>query len=321
MSTPCYRHGLHDLGNGTWAWMQPDGTWGWSNAGLVTDSGASLLVDTLFDEHLTRKMLDAMRDAAGTAAGDIGTLVNTHANGDHTFGNRLVENARILASEASAREMEDVPPAMLAQMMAATDQLGELGGYLQHCFGQFTFDGIPLTPPTETFSGELQVAVGDKSVHLIEVGPAHTQGDILAWVPDDDVLYTGDILFIESTPIMWAGPVGNWLRALERILAIDASTIVPGHGPITDRAGVQRVHDYLSYIDREARARFEAGMSSEEAAFDIALGDYSSWGDAERIAVNVDTLYREYRGDDSPIDVMRLFTLMAALHKARPRGA
>ena len=77
-----YRKGLHDLGTGCFAWLQPDGSWGWSNAGLVADGDASLLVDTLFDLRLTREMLDAMRDAVPAAA-RIGTLVNTHANGDH----------------------------------------------------------------------------------------------------------------------------------------------------------------------------------------------------------------------------------------------
>ncbi len=83
-----YTKGLQDLGNGCYAYLQPDGSWGWSNAGLVVDSGESLLVDTLFDLKLTREMLDAMRRAEPKAAATIGTLVNTHSNGDHCFGNR-----------------------------------------------------------------------------------------------------------------------------------------------------------------------------------------------------------------------------------------
>ena len=86
-----YTKGLHDLGNGCYAYLQPDGSWGWSNAGLVVDSGESLLVDTLFDLKLTAEMLEAMRRAEPKAAARIGTLVNTHSNGDHTFGNQLVQ--------------------------------------------------------------------------------------------------------------------------------------------------------------------------------------------------------------------------------------
>src|SRR5579885_2944171 len=96
-----YTKGLHDLGSECFAWLQPDGSWGWSNAGLVVDGRASLLVDTLFDLELTREMLDAMR-AAAPAAATIGTVVNTHSNGDHTYGNQLVGGAEIIASTACA---------------------------------------------------------------------------------------------------------------------------------------------------------------------------------------------------------------------------
>ena len=159
----------------------------------------------------------------------------------------------------------------------------------------------------------MDVKVGDKAVELHEVGPAHTGGDVIAYVPGDKTVFTGDILFIDGTPIMWAGPVSNWIRACEKIIGMDADVIVPGHGPITDKAGVRRVADYLAYIDTEARKRFDAGLSVRDAAHDIALGDFSSWGDAERIAVNVDTLYREYRGDGQVTPVMELFGLMAEM--------
>ena len=123
-----YTKGLHDLGNGCYAYLQPDGSWGWSNAGLISDSGESMLVDTLFDLPLTREMLDAMRRAQPAAA-RIGTVVNTHSNGDHTFGNRLVEGAEIIASRACAEEMShDLgDPRRLAEMKRANDA-GERGG-------------------------------------------------------------------------------------------------------------------------------------------------------------------------------------------------
>jgi len=67
-----YQRGLADLGRGSYAWMQPNGSWGWSNAGLITDGDQSLLVDTLFDLKLTREMLATMRDAARPIANDEG---------------------------------------------------------------------------------------------------------------------------------------------------------------------------------------------------------------------------------------------------------
>src|SRR5882757_4274428 len=99
-----YTQGLQEVGDGLYAYLQPDGGWGWSNAGLIADGEQTLLIDTLFDLALTEEMLRAMRRAV-PAAERIDTLVNTHANGDHCYGNQLVAGARIVASERTAEEM------------------------------------------------------------------------------------------------------------------------------------------------------------------------------------------------------------------------
>jgi cyclase len=312
-----YEKGLHETGNGIFAYLQPDGGWGWSNAGLIVDGGESLLVDTLFDARLTREMLAGMADAAGVGADEIGTVVNTHANGDHTHGNGLCTGAEVIASEASAREMQAFDAAAMQGFMEAAPGLGLAGEYVRQVFGPFDFADVAEKLPTRTFSGELELAVGDKRVRLIEVGPAHTRGDVLVHVPDQGTVFTGDILFIDGTPIMWAGPVANWIKACDLIVDMNAAVIVPGHGPITDNEGVRRVGEYLSYIDGEARKRYDAGMSVRDAAFDIALTDYASWTDSERIAVNVDTLFREYANSSEPPDTLELFTLMAELQRDR----
>ena len=310
-----FQKGLQETGNGVYAYLQPDGGWGWSNAGLITDGGQSLLVDTLFDAKLTRDMLAQMADAARVHADDIGVLVNTHANGDHTHGNGLCCNAEIIASDASAKEMEEIRPETLHAMMQAAEQLGPTGKYLLDIFGAFDFGDVAERMPTKTFTGQVDLKVGDKDVELIEVGPAHTGGDVIVHVPGDKTVFTGDILFIDGTPIMWAGPVGNWIKACDRIIAMNPDVIVPGHGPITDAAGVRQVQEYLRYIDQEARKRYDAGLSVRDAAHDLALSDYSSWIDSERIAVNVSTLYREYSGDTAAPDVVELFGLMAELRR------
>ena len=193
---------LEDLGGGLFAWLQPDGSWGLSNAGLIADEEASLLVDTLYDLPLTKRMLDAMADAT-PAARKIDTLVNTHANGDHCFGNELVEGARIITSTATAEEWDEVPPAVMEGMLANADQMGKAGEFLKRSFGAYQFKGITPTRPTETFDGQMNIQVGDRTVELIEVGPAHTRGDVIIHVPSTRTIFTGDILFIEGTPIMW----------------------------------------------------------------------------------------------------------------------
>jgi len=314
-----YTRGLHELGNGAYAYLQPDGSWGWSNAGLIVDAGRSLLVDTLFDLRLTAEMLAAMRAAEPRAAARIGTLVNTHSNGDHTFGNALAEGAEIIATAACAEEMAREGPAALLAFQRRAPEMGALGAYALHCFGAFRFDDVEVRLPTRLFSDRLELAVGAKRVELLEVGPAHTRGDLLVVVPGDRVVFTGDILFIDGTPIVWAGPVARWIEACRRIEAMDVDVVVPGHGPITDRRGAAAVRGYLEYVRGEARRRYDAGLSARDAAFDIALGDYSAWGDAERIAVNVATLYREFSGDTKPADVVELFDRMSEIYRQRRR--
>ncbi len=315
-----YTKGLHALGNGAYGWLQPDGSWGWSNAGLICDSGQSLLVDTLFDVPLTEAMLAAMRRAEPAAA-TIRTLVNTHANGDHYNGNECAPGAEIIASRACAEQMAADPPSRLALMQANAAAMGLPGKFFAEVFAPFDFAGVTGVLPTRTFERELSLQVGGKRVELINVGPAHTAGDTFVHVPADKLLFSGDILFIDGTPIMWEGPIGNWIGACERILAMDVDVIVPGHGPVTDKRGVRAVKSYLEYITAEARKRFDAGMSAADAAHDIALGDYASWGDAERIVVNVASLYREFSGDTSPPKVLELFGLMAELYFARKKRA
>ncbi len=314
VATHEFAKGLHEIADGVFAYLQPDGGWGWSNAGLITADNESLLVDTLFDLRLTNDMLDSM---SGPLNGrPIKTLVNTHANGDHCFGNQLVEGATVIASEASAAEMEDLPPAALAAMMrldlgATTNQ------YLLDSFGAFSFDDIEPPSIDQTFTGSLDLQVGERTVQLLEVGPAHTAGDVLVHLPETATIFTGDILFIEGTPIVWNGPVQNWLDACDRIIDLGASTIVPGHGPLTDAAGVRQVADYLCFLRSEATTRWASGMSATEAARDIDLGSYYDWLDWERIAINVDSMYRELDPNHESADVLALFTTMAELKASR----
>ena len=169
---------LEDLGGGLFAYIQPDGSWGLSNAGLVCDGEESLLIDTLYDLPLTQRMLDTMASAT-PAAKKIDTLVNTHANGDHCYGNELVGEARIISSTASAEEMNAVTPTTMAALLKGADEMGAAGAFLRSAFGAFEFEGITITPPTETFDGRLDLRVGDRVVELIEVGPAHTRGDVI----------------------------------------------------------------------------------------------------------------------------------------------
>jgi glyoxylase-like metal-dependent hydrolase (beta-lactamase superfamily II) len=311
--------GLQEIGDGCFAYIQPGGGWGWSNAGLIVGDGRSLLVDTLFDLDLTARMLDEM--AAQTSAAPVGTVVNTHANGDHCYGNGEVtkrwDDVEIVASTACAEEMAHVPPAMLAALNEAP---GEVGDLFRSYFGEFNFAGIELEPPTRTFDGRVELDVAGRAVELIEVGPAHTAGDVLVHLPDAQTVYTGDILFIGGTPIVWAGPLSNWIAACDLMLAMDVETVVPGHGPLTDTTGIVAVRDYLAFVEAEASGRFEAGVDAFDAAREIGrlLGAderFSGLGEFGRIAVNVEAVYRELDPSHESPDVVEQFRRMAQLER------
>jgi len=310
-----YPKGLVEVADGCFAYLQPDGGWCLSNAGLLRGSGASLLVDTLTDLPSTAAMLAAMKPLTDTAP--IRTLAITHGNLDHYFGNQLVEGAEIVASAGTAHEMAEGPtPETMAAMLAIEDPT--LGGYLRHAFGRFDWSGIDVTLPTRTFEDRLTIDAGGRRAELMMIGPAHTAGDTICHLPDEKVAYTGDLLFIFGTPIVWAGPYAGWIRACDLLLSLDCDVYVPGHGPLTDRRGVEGIKAYLQFVHGEARARFDAGMTARDAVFDIDLGPYAEWGDSERLAINVLAAYREFAPTPPAAPTMvELFGLMAELAATR----
>jgi glyoxylase-like metal-dependent hydrolase (beta-lactamase superfamily II) len=335
---------LHELGNGIFAYTQLPGSWGWSNAGLITDGDQCLLVDTLFDKKLTAEMLESMRRAAPAAA-RIGTVVNTHGNGDHCYGNALVADAEIIGTPGCVEDLRAAPPSRNQLLIRAAGIIGGLGAggrvlgralnavgidrvalladaapLATAFFGDFDFTNNDVVLPTRTFERELSLTVGDKRVELIEVGPAHTLGDAVVWIPEDRTLFTGDILFKDAHPVIWEGPVSNWVAACERLLDMDIETVVPGHGPLTDKSALRETLRYLKALTEQARSRYDAGMSVEDAAHEVAFEEFDHWIDAERIYVNIHTLYREFSGDTEPADVLALFAGMARFQARKARA-
>ena len=314
-----FTKGLHDLGNGIYGYLQPNGGWGWSNAGLIESDGETLLVDTLMGLDLTRDMLDEMRRKVPGAA-RIDWLVNTHANIDHFLGNELVKEAEIIAGKETAEDIARTDVEALARIFADATGGGDAGEFVFETMGQtFDLSGVTLTPPNRTFEGRLELQVGDKAVQLFDLGPAHTRSDTIVFVPEDRVIFTGDLLFSECTPIMWAGPVQRWIAACDFMLKLDVDVIVPGHGPIADKSGLCRQKAYFEFVRDEARKRYDAGVPWEEAAHDILLGNYAGWGDAERIVANVHALYREFGADLDGHAEGEVFGAMGRWRKAAER--
>jgi glyoxylase-like metal-dependent hydrolase (beta-lactamase superfamily II) len=303
-----YTRGRHQLSEHCHAWLVPDGTWGWSNAGLVVGDGASLLVDTLFDLAMTREMLDGL--APLTDPSPIRHVVNTHSNGDHWYGNELVTGAEIIASEETLAEMASAGPDLI---LGALGLPGPTGEFVRHIFAPFEFGDITATPATRTFSDTLDLDVGGIDVQVIKLGPAHTEGDSIVFVPSERVLYAGDLLFIGGTPISWAGPIANWVTACDRMLALDPVAVVPGHGPVIAPERINEVRDYLLFVQDEARLRFDKGMSAEDAMRDIALGRFDALDEKGRLAQNVLAVYYDLDPSLERVDTIEVFHRIAEL--------
>jgi glyoxylase-like metal-dependent hydrolase (beta-lactamase superfamily II) len=283
--------------------IDPRGDTGVSNSGLIVGAGSAVAVDALMVPSMTRKLVAAIGKVTRRP---VETLINTHHHLDHTGGNRFFRDATIIATEACRTELAlGFPPV----------------GLLQRFMPRFAreFPLLRLTLPTVTFRDRLVVHDGEREIQLWHPGrPAHTAGDAAVFLPKERILFAGDIAFHYVTPLAFQGHVGNWIRAANRLLAFDADVIVPGHGPIGSKTDLARMRDYLVLVRREARKRFAAGMSAEEAARDIKLGAYASWSDAERVLPNVMRCYQEFRNETSaPLDVPRMLAGMERLRGAR----
>ncbi len=304
--------GLREVGPRTWAWLQPNGGLGESNAGLICGDGASMLVDTLWDERLTRRMLDAM--ASQLAAAPLRQAFITHPDGDHWWGNKaLAPDVEILSTDACARAIrKEAPPRTLAGMARlaallrhAPGRIGGVAGRAHEQVAPFAFGGVRRRYPDRVVGDAETLDAGGRAVHVRSVGPAHTASDSIVHVPDAGVVFAADILFIGVVPVMWHGPTANWLAALDALLALDAGVYVPGHGPPCGRAEIEELAAYWRWLDEAAREQHAAGRPAAEAARTLVLstdhGRWRHWEGPERIAVNVATIYRHLDGGPAEV--------------------
>ena len=160
---PHFQGGLYKLEHDIYAWMVPNGSWGESNAGLIVGKGESLLIDTLWDVNYTQVMLQAMRSF--TQGNPLKYVVNTHADGDHFWGNELVRDVEIITSKSSLHEMMHTKP----NSMLLLNKIGKLfstikvfnndkvGHWFQGMTAPYDFKSVTHTPATRTFEGSFLI--------------------------------------------------------------------------------------------------------------------------------------------------------------------
>jgi glyoxylase-like metal-dependent hydrolase (beta-lactamase superfamily II) len=317
MRLPPYVHGWVRLTEHAGAFLQPDGGLGLSNAGVVAGRDGTTLVDTFFDLAHTRALLAAVAEATRRP---VRRVLNTHHNGDHCWGNQLCREAEIVGHRRCRELMLAFPPALLEHLRTVPpDRPG--AALLREGLARFDFRGIELVPPTVVFDDRLTAYVDGLALELRWLGPAHTAGDVVAWLPDEGVLFTGDLVFRQCAPLGWQGTFARWIEALDALIALRPALVVPGHGPVGGVEALEEQRAYLAYVVGEARHGFARGLSPLDAALAIDLGPYADWAEPERIVFLVARAYRELRGepDDAPIDFLAVADAMAEYRRRRPR--
>ncbi|MFJ6631609.1 MBL fold metallo-hydrolase [Streptomyces sp. NPDC091376] len=282
------------------AYVQPDGGWCLNNAGFVSDGQSTLLVDTAATEERARLLREAL---LATGAPLPRTLVNTHHHGDHTYGNGVFTPEAVVVGHESCRQ----------EVIAAGHQLHLI-------WPETDFGDITITPPGTTYSERLTLRAGGTEVRLIHPGAAHTVGDTIVHLPEHGVVFTGDLIFQGGTPFIPMGSLSGSLRALGLLRSLDAGTVVPGHGPVTDPSAYDATERYLLYVAELAEAARAKGLTPLEAAQGADLGEFAALRESERLVANLHRAYAELDGlpEGSPLDIAAVFGDMTVMNGGVP---
>jgi len=291
---------VEQLAEGVYAYLQPDGGWCLNNAGVVIGAEDTLLIDTAATEARALVLRETVHTLSPRP---VGTLVNTHSHGDHTFGNHLfAKSATIVAHERAAAEM------------------AEYGLALRDLWPQVRWGHVEPTLPKVTFRDRMSLPGLGLRVELLHIGPGHTAGDTVVWLPDQRVLFTGDLVFSGATPFVLMGSLSGSLRVLDQLRVLEPLHVVPGHGPLGGPELLDMNADYLRWVDKLARAGIADGLTPLDLARAADPGPFDQLLDSERLVGNLVRAYAERRGAQpaAPLDVGAAFADIVALHGCLP---
>jgi len=290
-----------EVADGVFAYVQPDGSWWINNTGFLVGDDEVVAIDASSTERRTKALLETIH---AITPRPVQTLVNTHHHGDHTNGNCLFIDA-VVVGHRNCRE-------------GVRNQA--IGG-LEAVFGDVDWGELTIRPPSLVFDNRLDLYLGDRRVELHFIGtPAHTTGDVVAWLPEERVLFAGDLVFNGGTPFVLMGSVAGALDALETLRGFDATTIVPGHGPVCGPQVIDDVRGYLELVRDAAAHAHAAGVAPLDAARETDLGAYADLHDSERIVGNLHRAMAELGGAarGAPVDVLAAFADMITFNGGGP---
>jgi cyclase len=265
---------LTELGDGVYAWLQPGGESGVSNAGVVVDDDGVTVIDTL----MVRSQWEPFAEAVDALDAPVKRTVLTHAHIDHCGGTKAFPKSAVFGSQQTSDVLDAAMPldAYKAFMPAFDDEFDEL-------------DELGTRPVSHLVDATAQLTA------RVEILPAtgHTAGDLMVLVDDADVLFAGDLCFFGVTPLAFQGDPATWADTLE-VLTELADVIVPGHGPI---GGASDVHDLQAYL-------------RHCVAGSVPRGPWDTWLERDRDAINIEKAAMLRRGDDGiPPSMLRAIGL------------
>ena len=292
---------VSEVADSVFAYIQPDGGWWINNAGFIAGQHTVVSLDTSATEQRTRAYLAKVEEITGQVPH---TLVNTHHHGDHTNGNYLLPFATVIGHYLCREEI-------LRTGIMQTDGL----------FEPVDWGALVPAPPFVTFENRLDLYVDDLKIELIHLtAAAHTTNDVVAWIPQHRVLFSGDLIFNGGTPFVIMGSVAGSIEALAAVAELEPDLIVPGHGAPGGIEMVNTCGSYLRWLQQSAGQAFEAGLSPLEAARELDLGDFAGLRDPERLVGNLHRALAECQGarPGAPIDLQAAFADMIAFNDGRP---
>lgn len=296
-----------ELARGLFAVLGPGGD---SNSGFVLGPRGVLVIDAQQNEPQARALLDAVREAGG---GPIRTLVNTHYHGDHVFGNPVFSPETEIV--AHARCLQRLVDALRAAGVGAGARLPERLA-LGLTFGMNLFDLVPegdpgreffrwryevggfaaarIRVPTLAIEGDCTFHVGDRRLVLRHLGPGHTDGDLVAWFPEDGVVFVADLIFHGRFPWLGDSDVPAWIARLEDVARLAPRTVVPGHGEPVTVAEVLAFRDLLVSVLAQAEGAVREGVEEAAAVARARLPTYEGLPRyKEWMPIAVRKLYRD----------------------------